>query len=284
MSVILKILSLVGLVFITSFTPYSHSDRLCTKFTDSDVQIPTTADTGLSEDEFNEAIDNFEKIYTPILKEKGLRLSMVRKWKDNTVNANTTQSGNLVTINCFGGLARYPSMDYNAFLMVLAHEMGHNIGGYPRKSWATNEGGSDYYATLKGFRILANSNCIKNLNISNVPQTVKDACASQHKSQKDKKICEKGAETGFTLASVLNKLQGNKTPLSFDTPDKTKVNRTDDSHPDAQSRLDTYYAGAVCGKDYKTELSNDSPIPGACSEENKETIGVRPRSWYAPAL
>ena len=39
--------------------------------------------------------------------------------------------------------------------LVACHEMGHHMGGAPKidgwygSSWATNEGGADYYGTLK---------------------------------------------------------------------------------------------------------------------------------------
>ena len=50
----------------------------------------------------------------------------------------------------FGGLARHKLVTPDGFALVACHEMGHHLGGAPRRGgWASNEGQSDYYATTK---------------------------------------------------------------------------------------------------------------------------------------
>jgi len=283
MQTVLKILSLCAVTLLVSFAPHTPSQSLC-HITDShEDRIPVNAGSGIDQATFNRVIDNFTAVYKPIVKENGFKLSIVRKWSDETVNANTTVSGSSWVINAYGGLARYPTMDYNSFLMVMCHEMGHHLGGYPANDWASNEGQSDYYATMKCFRRMADAGFVDNVNDSNVSKSVRDACSANHKTKDAICLCEKGAETGYTLANILNML-GKGKPINFDTPDKNKVNHTDDSHPDAQCRLDTYYAGAVCGVSHSIEFSRNEPKTGACSEEGGTKIAVRPNCWYFPAL
>ena len=73
----------------------------------------------------------------------------------NTVNANASQRGRTWIVNMYGGLARRPEITPDGFAMVLCHELGHHMGGFPFVSgWAANEGQSDLFATLSCGRIL----------------------------------------------------------------------------------------------------------------------------------
>jgi hypothetical protein len=68
----------------------------------------------------------------------------------------------------------------------------------------------------------------------------------------------------------------------FNTPDMSQVKRTDDAHPEAQCRLDTYFAGATCDKDFNENVSETDPTVATCSEEKGDKASFRPRCWYAP--
>lgn len=252
--------------------------HLCNLIASNDLYITQDEQTGITEQEFTNVLDEFEKVMAPIVKTEGYKLQINRKWKDGTVNANTTVEGNKWVINAFGGLARYEGMDSDAFMMVMCHELGHHLGGFPAQDWASNEGQSDYYATAKCYRRMSYSK-IKSLN---VPKIVTEICSISHKSQEDINICEKGSMIGYTLASVLNDLSGSSKPVDFSTPDKTEVTKINNSHPKAQCRLDTYFAGAVCGVSYTENFSRYSPVPGACAEEKGDKTGTRPHCWYKP--
>src|SRR6478609_3194601 len=104
---------------------------------------------GISQDEFNAVIDEAEAYYKPIVSGFGGSLKVNRLWSDSTVNASATQSGSSWQVNMYGGLARRPEVTRDGFALVLCHEIGHHLGGYPYSSaWAANEGESDYFATL----------------------------------------------------------------------------------------------------------------------------------------
>lgn len=256
--------------------------ELCHLLNDSGIKIPVGSDTGISEDDFNRVLNKFADVYNSIVKENGYSLNIVRKWKDDTVNASTTVKGKQWIINAYGGLARYPKMTPETYMLVMCHEMGHHLGGFPAEGWASNEGQSDYYSTMKCYRRMVESGYDEGLFDVKVPETVEKNCAIQNKSKLDISICKKSADNGFILASVLNSLSNSSSTLSFDTPDKTKVSKTNDAHPRAQCRLDTYYAGAICGIHYTEEFSSTNPTVGACAEEKNDTFGVRPNCWYKP--
>ena len=110
----------------------------------------------ITEEEFNSILDRIEEMYTPIIAEFGATLSVARSWSDGTVNAYARQLGSTWEIAMFGGLARHETITGDAFALVACHELGHHIGGAPKKSswyggsmWASNEGQSDYWGAMK---------------------------------------------------------------------------------------------------------------------------------------
>jgi hypothetical protein len=115
-----------------------------------------------------------------------------------------------------------------------------------------------------------------------LPVSVEKKCAIMHKSYADIDFCKRSAAIGYSLASVLNKLQNAPNPVDFDKPSGPEVIKTNNNHPKAQCRLHTYLNGAICGASHLEEFSMDSPVPGACAEERGDTIGVRDRCWYKP--
>jgi hypothetical protein len=271
-------LSILTLTYFSINETHNH----CTLIDHVDRRIPIYSKTGMDEATFNLVLDHFSKVYTPIVKDSGYILKINRLWSDDTINANTTISGKYWVINAFGGLARHEMMDAETYLAVMLHEIGHHLGGYPKKSWATNEGGADYYATLKGMRIMIEQGAISNIYDAQVPLSVAKMCALQHKSSQEIAICRKSSFIGYKLAKVLNNLANSSTPVNFDTPDKKEVMETYNGHPKAQCRLDTYVAGSVCGKSHKDQLNDDTPCQGACAEECNDIIGVRSHCWYKP--
>lgn len=255
-------------------------DNICHLLPANNLHIPTNTFTGISASEFNEILKEFMAVNEPLAEKKGYKLVIDNKWNDDTVNASTNRSGKKWIINAYGGLARYEGMDPDTYMMVLCHEIGHQLGGFPSKGWASNEGQSDYYATMKCFRRMSYSR----KRTLDAPKIVKDNCSLLHKSQEEINICINGSMIGYNLADILNRLSDGKKVLSFSTPDKKEVTTTDNSHPEAQCRLDTYFAGAMCNASYLEDFDATSPIIGACSEEKGDTLGIRPHCWYKPKI
>lgn len=297
--------------------PADHSH--CDFIPENDLEIPEAPAGyegfagGITEAEFNGVIDKVEKIYAPIIKSKGGTLDIKRLWKKSdsfkgqngdTLNAFALREGKMWYVAMFGGLARHPVTSVDGFTLVLCHELGHHLAGYPKvpgnifqPAWASNEGQSDYFATMKCARnVWAKEDNAKALASMSVPALVKEKCSVQHKSTLDIQLCERGAMGGMNLGTLLWNLSngtkgtkntelaalaGKSTP-KFETPDTSQVSSINDKHPQAQCRLDTYFAGAVCGIAASEEFGQKDGATGACAEERGDSFGVRSRCWYKP--
>src|SRR5688572_29988567 len=85
----------------------------------------------VSEAQFNAAIVKARGIFEPIVRSLGGTLSIRGNWSDTTVNASATQLFGTWVVDMFGGLARRPETTPDGFAMVLCHEIGHHLAGFP---------------------------------------------------------------------------------------------------------------------------------------------------------
>ena len=90
---------------------------------------------GLTQAKFDSAIDKVVRVYSPVVANLGARLVVERKWTDGEVNAYAERSPDqrVWGVSMFGGLARHPSITEDAMSLVVCHEIGHHIGGAPKK-------------------------------------------------------------------------------------------------------------------------------------------------------
>lgn len=301
----MKLLIASVLVVLSGGVTYNalHNHNDCAGFLpENDLKIPVTAsftnDGGLTEDQFNEVIDRVESVYTDIIAETGNTLEIQRFWDNEDVNASARQIGNVWRVHMYGGLARHSAIGVEAFTTVLCHELGHHLGGAPKKSflrWASNEGQSDYYASSKCMRKLyseeENSEYIGTVELD---EYARSACDYVFKSDTHKLAnCYRSAKAGQDIALMFQEFESLDTKPEFNTPSTEVVGVTNDSHPKPQCRLDTYFHGALCDTS-KTEGFDDSdPRIGACNRSadltNNDTdlptdIGTRPLCWFKPSI
>lgn len=246
---------------------------------------------GLTKEQFNNVIDKVASAYAPVIAAKGATLDMKRNWDDGTVNAYASRdftNGKTWTVAMFGGLARHPLVTEDGFAVVVCHELGHHLGGAPKKTqafqvdpkWASNEGEADYFTTTKCLRkIFENDDNESILKTRTVPLEVSSACAKSFSSAHEKFLCQRVAFAGYEIAQFLNALGKGKRPVSFSTPDTKKVWKISNDHPAAQCRLDTYFQGALCDQSADVELGQKDPHAGACTIKNGDLVGLRPRCW-----
>lgn len=254
----------------------------------------------ISEADFNQAIDEVEEVYAPIIASMGAKLEIERNWNDGTVNAYAQQAGKTWKVAMFGGLARHKAITKDAMALVVCHEIGHHIGGAPKKggaagggwwggtgggalSWASNEGQADYFATLKCLRkawINDNNEAIaKSLN---APKLVTDACKKTYKNKTDTALCVRTSMAGQSVGNLFADLGRLDLP-KFETPDSKVVARTDDNHPKAQCRLDTYYQGSLCDVNMNEDVSQTDEVQATCHGSLGHTTGTRPLCWFKPS-
>lgn len=248
---------------------------------------------GISEATFNEVIDRAEKIYAPVVAQKGGTLKTNRLWDDDTVNASAQQMGGSWILNMYGGLARHEATTFEGFALVICHELGHHLGGAPKiksffgqAQWATNEGGADYFANLKCLRNFFaeddNAKIIADAKASGrLDAFAENLCTKQFAKTEDQLLCMRGSLGGTSVAGLFQALRQEKNPPDFSKPDTSRVTKTNDQHPATQCRMDTYLAGSVCAVDVTVANSDKDVKQGSCVE-GVDSVGFRPRCWFAP--
>lgn len=255
---------------------------------ENNLRIPVSdKNSGLTEARYHAVIDKVEKIYAPIVNSYGSFLKIDRKWESEVVNAGTyrDEGGKHWHINLYGGFARHPSITEDGYALVICHELGHHIGGAPKKTingmrfWASTEGQSDYFATLKCLRkVFADEDNIEAIARAKIPDLVKEEC--QHFPKEwEQALCIRTSLAGLSVASVNADSRKVSAP-DFERTDPKVVDRTYDAHPVPQCRLDTYFQGSVCEvPSYRTLSQNDEKL-NTCHEALSHTKGLRPLCWY----
>jgi hypothetical protein len=253
----------------------------------------------VSQQEFTAAMAKTSALYADTVAAHGGNLDIVGDWDDETVNAYADQQGATWEVHMYGGLARRPEVTLDGFLMVICHELGHHLGGYffYSGSWAAAEGQADYFATQACARELWKGETTANAAFRNsVDPTAKTLCDRAWAKTPEQDLCYRTAMAGKSLGDLLAALGGDT--VNFDTPDENQVSSSDDAHPAAQCRLDTYTAGALC-----TVQFDKAVIPGiedgigennrnaetaaervSCTQHAQHTFGFRPRCWFKPLL
>jgi hypothetical protein len=226
----------------------------------------------MSEAEFRSIISKAQSIYSPIIGSFGYRLQIQGDWNDSTVNAYATRQGDAWIVRMFGGMARRPEMTSDGFRLVICHELGHHLGGFPTYTgnWASNEGQSDYFGVHACMRKVIGSDRTP-LGYTE-PKVVSD-CNEYWKNSNNRYICKRQMMAGLSLGNLLASLGGES--VSINRKDPRIVSKTSDEHPKAQCRLDTYVAAALCKKQWV-----DNVIP--MTLEDSMSCENRPRCWFAP--
>jgi len=258
---------------------------------ENDLKIPIGMylNKGLSQNDFNQVIDRAIDIYRPLIMKKGGYLEIERNWDDDTVNAYAQRIGPIWQVAMFGGLARHPKVTIDGFALVVCHEIGHHVGGAPKtplflglNNWASNEGQSDYFGSLKCLRrVFKNDNNQEIMESREVPTFVIQKCSENFSEAEDQAICERSAMAGYSLADLLNELGGGAS-VDFETPDDSVVSQTNQAHPQAQCRLDTYFQGALCDISYTVDVSDYDYRVGSCTRNGSDESGLRPLCWFKP--
>lgn len=256
------------------------------------------AKANITEAQFNAIIDEAIAYYGPFLKEHyNATLKVNRLWSDSTVNASASQFGSTWTVNMYGGLARRPETTPDGFALVLCHEIGHHLGGYPFSgSWAADEGSSDYFSTLSCAKALWKDQTDKNaLSRDIIGEYPKSLCDANWQTEDEQNLCYRSLLGGKSLGGLLAALGGTK--ADFTTPDLSIVKQTYHAHPKGQCRLDTYIAGALCGNEFDATIIPGKDLGSKRNSKDAEaasgrftclrteyTVGTRPACWFKPLL
>ncbi len=244
----------------------------------------------ITEEIFNQTLNRIEQIYAPIVGSLNKNLSIERDWTDGTVNAYAQQQGRIWTIHMFGGLARHSTVTQDGFALVACHEMGHHLGGLPKKriffgsSWAACEGQADYFGVTKCLkRYFENEDNLQIVSQMNIPLYIRERCEYEFSNPNEIAKCARGAMAGLSIGRLFEDLLDLENPINFSTPDTSVVSRTNVSgYPKVQCRLDTYLQGSLCNKDPLINPSSYTIHKGYCSRQEGYNAGARPLCWFKP--
>lgn len=246
-------------------------------------------------------MQKLKEIYNPIFAKKNKTLIIEIQWNEAKVNAYATKDdNNNPVIRVTGGMANHELLTADGLALILCHEVGHFLGGEPKKlrgrstkrSWSSAEGQADYYANAvclkKLFRVLPSLDA----NDANLEQTLKEtnmksfnrnnSSNSRYMHEIDEvcetPLCDRIALASLNVAQVYATTGFFSKELSFTYPDDSTVYQTLYSHPNPQCRLDTMMAALKCKDSEKLSFKLNDPISGACSTPEYR----RPRCWYYP--
>ena len=290
----MKFLSLILVASLLTPTAFACTEDGTGGFLpENNLSIPVgdKSAAGLTEEQFNDVIDQYEGIYSSIISGMGGTLKVNRLWDNATVNASAQRQGTTWVVNMYGGLARHATITADGFALVVCHEIGHHLGGAPKvagflgmNAWASNEGQADYYATLKCLRQAFlnddNASIVSNMN---VPALLSEKCSKQYSSKADRDICVRSGMAGASVAGLFAALRS-QPEGKFETPDASVVSRTNDAHPAHQCRLDTYFQGALCDKTLGEEVDQKDEVRGTCHASIGSKSGLRPLCWFKPSV
>lgn len=269
--------SLIILLFFYTFSIFA-CDSEGYFFPKNNLKIPVAEkNLGISQEQFNSIIDEFQKIYSPIFKERGSNFKINKNWNSPLVNARAHRRRMTRFVTMFGGMARHPEMNELGFALVICHEIGHHLGGAPKADpIMSGEGQSDYFASTKCMRRYFRT---KQFEKENNDSYAMEKCSLVYKNEKDIEHCVLTAKGGISLSRIFAVLTDVEMP-NLDTPDPNIARRTNSRHAGAQCRLDTYFAGALCDNDIELRFSPTDTSIGGCHPNNGDKIGLRPACWF----
>lgn len=259
---------------------------------ENNLAIPVSEkNEGLSESQYNSIIDKVENVYRPIVENEGRKLTIKRLWESSVVNAGTLRNGKEIIVKLYGGYARHSMVTEDGYALVICHELGHHLGGVPRKiydatgevAWPSVEGQADYFATLKClrkvFRKDDNVEAAKNLSI---PDYIKEKCSAPFEEEWEQALCMRTTMAGIAISNISADIRNTERP-DVETPDDSVVEKTYEAHPVPQCRLDTYFQGSICEVSSYRSLSDRNEITGTCHAKEGHSEGTRPLCWYKPS-
>lgn len=174
-------------------------------------------------------------------------LSKTYWWDVDLAHASyvRTEANQVVEHNIYlmGGLARMEEMSPEGLLLIACHELGHGVGGNPRKvsSLSSTEGQADYFATKECLPIAMKF--LKARSVFQTKQSYSAICSSQSKHETE--LCFRMVFSLESEIAVFRSSGGVVDLNSYSTNVAEELNLSPSYYPKAQCRLDTMINGIL---------------------------------------
>lgn len=258
----------------------SHSLALSafqTSYLPTSEIIPKNVNSNMTEQEFVDTINDVAAIYKPIAAkfvtpkpyDYNVVLYVTPEWRDNTINAFSDQNNAYWYVWIKGGIGRHPAITTLGLVAITCHEIGHHLGGYPKKDrwpWSSAEAQADYFAAHVCMRKVFTTYSHKFKN-----KLLKEWKYCSGLNQQDATICNLTLSAAQENANLLAAYWKPKMIPNYDTPDTTTAPYTITGYPNPQCRLDSYRYGAFCFKSWDDYSLNDDSANYSCE---------RPSCWF----
>lgn len=234
------------------------------------------------ENDFHLVVRKVEDTYKSTFVKKSLRLVIRKNWEDWVAKAEMDYSKKQAIIYIGGGHLREAEIDKDAFTIIMCHEIGHLIGGYPlhENDSRSVEGQADYFATSKCIKRIWR-NDLENIKAAEflLPNAIKTECSNQYTGD-SYYICLRTMKAAEKLGAYFNKNDDRGAFRSLDMPDKRNLGYTWPGASFSQCRVDTFVQGALCNVNPHELMSPENELDGACSTKKGNSIGSRPKCWF----
>lgn len=257
----------------------------------------SSAFAALTEKESLDLLERFHNEFAPIVASHGAQLFTELDYTATSPGAMATRSANHKKwfIKIWGGFPKYPSTTGDSYTLILCHEMGHHIGGYPfyahdLAEWAAAEGQADYWATQACAKRLWRNETEVNAAYANVKDS---GCESIFSNIQEVNLCKRLYRATEVYAEMESKTYDDGR-ASIKKRDTSEVKELQVSHPKSQCRIDSTLMGVWCTKNFDFSI-----IPGRGNPLGQNTIsaekearanscfatdgfefGNRPRCWF----
>lgn len=259
----------------------------------------------VTQDEFNLRISQLQNAFAASVTRFGGKLSIEGDWKNEKIVAQAGQMFGTWRIQFSGGLARRPELTPDGMTLIICHEFGHLIGGFPfvggnpfTGTGIASEGESDYFSTHVCAKKLWGSETAKNAkHRETISRFAQEKCDQVYTTITEQDLCYRTVIGSESVIATMASLKNESMP-SFETPDPKVVTSNDPNHPATQCRMDTVFQGSLCSA-YFNELiipgKNASGGPtgtaaekeaalNSCTRLTEYTIGLRPTCWFKPRM
>lgn len=268
---------------------------------------PTRATSSVTEEQFNQVVSEIQNTFQPLASAMGATLSISGDWKSTQLNAGSHETfGHWWNVYITGAIARRPENTVDGVALILCHEMGHHLGGFPfipasnpfDSKWAAAEGEADYFSTQVCPHKIWGQALAENATFRDkVSSEAKTQCDGVWSTQEERDLCYRVSVGYSSIIATMAGLMHKPVP-QIGTPDPTVVAKTNLYYPSIQCRMDTLFQGSLCKATYI-----DGIIPGkkakggmdsldaeqqasesSCMKSSGYSVGLRPACWFKARL